>query len=85
MKRLFLYMALTSVLTGLLVWTIGGNHCGFTQNRKLVKVDDPILGPQPTYIDKFTPGIEFPVAGIALSGSFLLTHFLIQKLRHRRK
>jgi len=80
-KDLIYRISLLPALCGVIIWTIGGNHLGFTQNQSLVTIEDPFLGPQPSYIEKFTPGIEIPLAGAILSGSFLVIAFLITRFR----
>ena len=73
-------MGFLILFAGIAVWLIGGAKKGFYVTTEEYTIYDPIAEIEGiTNHPKFLPGIEFPIAGLIIGGSFCLTSFLFSK------
>jgi polyisoprenoid-binding protein YceI len=64
------WSALGVLAAGFLVWMAGGARVGWTQTSKVVMQHDELTGIEyPVRHDAFRPGVEFPVAAIAIAAA----------------
>jgi hypothetical protein len=68
MRSTLYTLAALVALAGCGIWWAGGAHRGWTKNKVAVeKIDEVTEIAYVEYEDRFVPGVEFPLASLALA------------------
>lgn len=84
MKSILRKIAALLLMSGILVWIIGGARLGFPIDQEQITILDPITEIESSeWQPKFLPGVESLVLGVILGGSFFLISFLFKVNTHQ--
>lgn len=69
--RIFLrLMAVLMAMSTVIWWSAAGKNTGWTKNKvRIFQIDEITEIEYPVEVDRFVPGIDIPVGGVALAGT----------------